>query len=108
MASANLARILIAPRSETRINIPETYNILYIFFSSYVTNDCVILCYSGLPETVKEGTESEETATGAVGPGDQEAHAIGGGPQSHGRILGASQSDYRYVRIIFLMNKPLH
>lgn len=79
-----------------------------IFFSSYAVNDCVFLCYSGLPETVKEGTESEETAAGAVGPGGQEAHAIGGGPQSHGRVLGASQSDYRYVRIAFSMNKLSH
>lgn len=68
----------------------------------------VILCYSGLPETIKEGAESEETAAGTVGPGDQEAHTTGGSPQSHGRVLGASQSDYRYVRIAFSMNKFSH
>lgn len=67
----------------------------------------VILCYSGLPETIKEGTESEETAAGTVGPGDQEAHTAGGSPQSHGRVLGASQSDYRYVRIYLLYEQVL-
>lgn len=51
--------------------------------------------YSGLSETAKEGTESEETVAGTIGPGDQEAHTIGRGSQSYGSILGTSQSDHR-------------
>jgi len=70
-------------------------------------NDHVILCYSGLPKTIKKGTKSEKTAAGAVGSGSQEAHTVGRGSQSHGRVLGASQSDYRYVRIAFFMNEFL-
>jgi len=92
------------PHSKTRVNIYETYNTLQIIIS-YAINDHVILCSSGLPKTVKKGTESEKTATGAVGPGNQEAHTIGRGSQSYGRVLGASQSDYRYVRIAFSMNE---
>lgn len=98
MVSANLPRVLIAlrlPRDQTRACTVAKQRALSLLIMLNIR--ACLPCCSGLPETIKKGAKSEEATAGAIGPGGQEAYTVGGGSQSYGCILGASQSDYRYV-----------
>lgn len=99
----NLARVLASHRISkyTRARAQNARLTRYNLHQHLICGSALIIIalffsvYSGLSETAQERTESEETATGAIGPGDQEAHTVGRGSQSHGSVLGTSQGDHR-------------